>query len=426
MSTIRSAFETAGVILILYAGAWATGRPTQAAEDVAQKAGCDAGLRNGNNTPCLNLGRFYLGRKQYQQALFYFDQAQVQRSANPLVLLALTEAYFGAGKVQQAREVAARLSRLTKVGARIHFSLGLLLAEHGEYRMAAEQFAAIPFSERDAATDLDLGMTYSKLKRFHQARTAYDEAIQLDPANPNPYFHIGLDESSMGHHQAAVDWLTQAHDKAPERPEIAYALAEELIRVGNFERAQGLLAAAEVGHGADPALLEALGDLYLSQDQPEKAVSAYEKCLRIDHENVRARLSLARSYEDMRQTAKAKAALQNILRIDPANGEAKAQLGHLALEAGNDNDALVLIDDALARDPRNPMANEDYVRLQIRRGNLPQAEQTLRRLVWLYPKNPRFHYLLGRVLVRLHQTTEAEREFDISRELETKLAHPEE
>jgi len=53
------------------------------------------------------------------------------------------------------------------------------------------------------------------------------------------------------------------------------------------------------------------------------------------------------------------------------------------------------------------------------------ARQTLERLVQLDPQNSRFHLLLGRVLARLNESAEAEREFELSKDLELNHGGPE-
>jgi Flp pilus assembly protein TadD len=384
------------------------------------------GLDASNATARLNLASIYLRRKHFKRALGYLDIAEIRQSRDPLVQLGLTEAYFGAGQTQAGRETAARLERLPGVDSKVHFSLGLVLAQHGEYQLAAGQFEAIPAADRDVAAAMNLGMAYTRLKSFERARAAYEEALQLDPKNPDPYFDIGADESAMGNHQAAVDWMTEAHNQVPNRPDISFALAEELIRSRNYERANSLLTLGLANQPNDPNLREALGDLFAAQDQRQDAVKAYEACLRLNRRRLSARLSLARVCEDMGQTEKARAALAEVLKLDAKNAEAEAQLGRLAFEAGNEKEASSFIESALTHDPNNLLANQYRAQLQIRNGQLTGARQTLERLVQLDPQSSRFHLLLGRVLARLNQSAEAEREFALSKELELKHGDPEE
>src|SRR6266702_2889010 len=95
------------------------------------------------------------------------------------------------------------------------------------------------------------------------------------------------------------------------------ALAQELIRAGNFERARDLLASALADHPHEPNLREAQGDLLLEEGRPEEAVEAYLQVLRSEPQRTGARVSLASAYQQLRQNGKATSELDQVLRIDP-------------------------------------------------------------------------------------------------------------
>jgi FimV-like protein len=373
-----------------------------------------------NSTARVNLASVYLGEKQYRRALSYLDTAEIRQSRDPLLLLVLTEAYYGAAQAQPARETAVRLARLPGVNPKVHFSLGLVLAEHGEYQLAAGQFEAIPADERDVAAEMNLGMAYTRLKNFETARAAYERAIRLDPRNPEPYYRIGIDESALGNHPAAVDWMTEAHNQAPNRPDLSFALVEELIHNRNYEQAHSVLRLAIAAHPHDPPLREALGDLFAAQGQKQDAVKTYQECLQLNPRSASARLALAHVYEELGQTENARAALAEVLKVNPKNVEAEAQLGRLAFEAGNEEEASSFVARALTHDPNDLLANEYHAKLQLRNGQLSGARQTLEKLVQLDPQSSRFHLLLGSVLARLNESAEAEREFQLSKDLALK------
>lgn len=375
-----------------------------------------------NKTANLNLATLQIANKDYASALRFLQAAHAERSQDPLALYQLTEAYFGVGDNEAAHETARRLAKLPNLEPAVHFSLGLLSAEHEDYDLAVQQFSAIPEADRDAAADVNLGMAYSELRRFQEARQAYDEALRRDPSNPDAYLHIGLDSAAAGNDEAAVDWMAQAYSKAPDRPDVAEALLRQLIRVGNFERTQELLDSAIAAHSGEPALREIQGDLLRREGHLEEAVEAYRQALALQPRRVSARIGLASAYEGLRQSDKATNELQNVVHVDPRNAEAKAQLGHLAIEAGRQDAASEWTKQALALDPNNLTANEDRAMLLERAGKHEDAQTILRKLARLEPKNPRIHYLLGRVLLQLQRTVEAEAEFDLSKKLEASPA----
>jgi Flp pilus assembly protein TadD len=373
-----------------------------------------------NSTARLNLATIFLQEKQYRRVLSYLDTTAIRQSQDPVLLLVLTQAYYGAAQAQPARETALRLSRLPAVEPAVHFSLGLVLAEHGEYQLAASQFEAIPSDQRDVATEMNLGMAYLRLKNFVAARAAYENAIRMDPKNPETYFHIGIAESAQGNHDAAVDWMTEAHNLALDQPDICFALVEELIHIRNYEQARTVLMVATAAHPNDPSFREALADLFAAQDQRQDAVKTYQESLQLNPGSISGRLGLARVDEEMGQPENAKSVLVEVLKLNPKNAEAEAQLGRLAFEAGHEAEASSLVQRALAHDPNNLLANEYRARLQLGAGQLNEARQTLERLVQLDPQSSRVHLLLGRALARLNQPAEAEKEFQLSKDLELK------
>lgn len=391
-----------------------SGSPSAGISEFRKALEIDPANQNAN----MNLASLYLASKQYEAALRCLQAAQVERSQDPLALLELTSAYFGAGNARAGRDVAARLAKIPNLEPAVHFSLGLQLAGAGEYEQAVQQFAAIPASERDVATDLNLGMAESELKRFQEAREAYDNALRRDPSNPDAFLHIGLDAAATGNDSAALDWITQAHTKAPERADISCALVRELIRAGNFERARDLLTSELDLHPHDADLREAEGDLRLHEGRPQEAVECYSQALNLEPRRVSLRLSLASAYERMGQNYKATSELRQVLRVDPQNAAAKAQMGHLALEAGQQDAATEWINQALTADPDNLRASEDKAVILERVGKPDQAVLILRKLSKLDPNNPQIHYLLSRALAQLQKPDEAKAEFELSKKLQ--------
>ena len=374
------------------------------------------GLEPRDQTANLNLAAYSLSRKQYSRAIRYFDAARAEASQDPSVLLGMIQAYFGAGDSSAGRALAAKLSTLGGSDARIHFSLGLLLAQSGEYQMAVKEFQAIAPDQRDFATALNLGMAYSNLRRYAEARQNYEEAARLDPSSPEPYLRTAMDVAGDDAN-GAIYWIMQAQERAPERADISNLLAEQLIRVGNYERADDTLASALRRHGEDSRLWEALGDLRSRQKRVQDAVDAYLRCLRFDPADVSARLALAEVYRTSGRTEASSGELQKVLHVQPDNPKANADLARIAFDRGQQQEALHLAQRSLAVDANNLTANEIFAQLMIRDKKLALARSTLDKLVKLDPGNPRFHYLLSRVLFKLDLPQEAQNEVELSKKL---------
>jgi len=370
-----------------------------------------------NLTANANLGMVYMAEEKYPLAVRSFEAAGAAHSTDPVLVMELTAAYFGAGNAEAGLRTAQQASRLAGSNPRVHYSLAVILAQAGAYAQALDAFQIIPASELDAAAHLNLGMTLSKMQRYEEARKAYMDAIHLDPSNADAYLHIGVDAAATGDMAAAVDWLTQAHEKAPERTEISAVLAEALITTRNFEGAQSLLGEALRTKPDDPALQSALGELDMNQNNFSQAAEAYARVLRSAPEDIHAQLMLAECHLGLNQNAQAQGELAAILTADPGNAEALALRGRMALAADQPDVALDWINQALASDPHNLTANEEYATLMLKRDKPEEARATLVKLTEWNPGNPRYHYMLGQALEKIGDTAGAQKEFEASQKL---------
>src|SRR5579875_2110851 len=278
-----------------------------------------------NHLAGLNLADYYLNRSDYARSLRYFRQAGADHSQDPAVLFGLAKAYFGARQPQSGLEIAEKLSRLAGADSKVHFSIGLLLAENGRYGEAIRELQAIPPGERDFAVYQNLGLVYVKSGKASEAEGAFEEAMRLNPASPEPYWGLGQIFFSTHRLEQGIYWLSQAHQRAPQRPDITFALAE--------------------------ALIQAVGDLYTEEHKDELAKRAYERSLEIDPHHLGSRLGLAKLYDRLGKNAQAQEEYEAILKRAPGNAEANLGLGRLALQSGKFNEAVTTLERALRSDP---------------------------------------------------------------------------
>src|SRR5579885_1807868 len=169
-----------------------------------------------NHLAGLNLADYYLNRSDYARSLRYFRQAGADHSQDPAVLFGLAKAYFGARQPQSGLEIAEKLSRLAGADSKVHFSIGLLLAENGRYGEAIRELQAIPPGERDFAVYQNLGLAYVKSGKASEAEGAFEEAMRLNPASPEPYWGLGQIFFSTHRLEQGIYWLSQAHQRAPQ------------------------------------------------------------------------------------------------------------------------------------------------------------------------------------------------------------------
>jgi Flp pilus assembly protein TadD len=374
-------------------------------------------LEPNNQAALLNLAAYYVEQKDFHRALKYLSDAGAEGSEDPDTLMLLTRAYFGVGSTTQAFATAQQLSRVAGDDPKLHFSLGLLFAEHDKPAEAIQQFLLIPTTDRDYETYQNLGLAYVKVGNPDEARAAFEAATRLEPQKPEAY--IELSRIYVASHQPdqAVYLLSQANQRAPERTEVTFALAELLTQIKRFDQAENLLTDAIKKHAANAMLWQARGDLFKNQQQDEPAIAAYRKSLQIDPKEIGPRVGLAQIYQRTGKPEQAKTEYQTVLRAAPHSVEANTGMGEIAYQAGLTEEAITYLNRALDQAPDNSEAGELLATIRVRDGKYEEADQILRRLMGSDPDNPRIHYLEGRVLAKLGKSDDSQVEFEKARQL---------
>src|ERR1035438_9863962 len=88
-----------------------------------------------------------MAEEKYPLAVRAFEAAGAAHSTDPVLVMELTAAYFGAGNAEAGRRTAQQASHLAGSNPRVHYSLAVILAQAGEYAEALDEFQIIPRSE---------------------------------------------------------------------------------------------------------------------------------------------------------------------------------------------------------------------------------------------------------------------------------------
>ena len=147
----------------------------------------------------LTVGRYliaaYVQSNQWQNVARVFDD--LGAGTKPAVLSPpVMILWFAQSLIETKRlsEVDTRLSA-TQPGMTppILFSLGELFAQHKLYAQVVTFLSQIPERDADDAVSFNLGVAYSHLHRFNEARRCYFEAIDKHPGHPGAYLEVGVD-----------------------------------------------------------------------------------------------------------------------------------------------------------------------------------------------------------------------------------------
>jgi predicted Zn-dependent protease len=292
------------------------------------------------------------------------------------------------------------------------FSLGTLFAQHRMYQLAVDYLKQVPDQNADDAVYFNLGLSYSHLLRFDEARKCYFQAIDQRSGHTDAYLHVGLDYASSGQPRMGIPWLLHAHALAPARPDITYALVEQLIVLEYFDTAKELLQQGLNGSEPDPLLLVAAADLKHGQGDEAAALGMYRKALAQRPGLVPALVGVAKAEISKGNDTEAKKFLQEALSHDPDDPPANAELGRLEARDGDSNTALGHLQHAFALNHADTNVALEIARVYLRQKQPSSALRVLTSISSAMRHSPEFHFELARVYSLLGRAEDARAERD--------------
>lgn len=299
------------------------------------------------------------------------------------------------------------------------FSLGTLFAQRAMYKMALEYFTLVPAEAADDALYFNLGLCYSHLQQFDEARRSYFAAIDKHPDHVDAYFHVGLDYVARGKVRMGVPWMYKAQTLAPGRPDIAYALAGQLIALEYFNSAKEVLARASEHAPSDPLLVVAEGDLKRAQGDTAGATRFYQLALKDDPRLPAALVGLARADLETGKEVEARSLLDTALAHDPQDPVVSGEMGLLEARTGSWDAALRYLERAWEQNHSNPSIALELARAYQQKGRPGDALKLLQSIGPETEDSAAFHYQLAQVYTLLHRPADAKVQRDAFTELQT-------
>ena len=136
----------------------------------------------------------------------------VERLGNrPALRVLIGRAYRETGFLPESIEEFKKAIELDPRFPRVHYYLGLTyLFKDGASRMAdaIEEFKIeLAANPEEYFANFYLGILYIMERKFPEAISLLEKAVQKQPKNPDPYFHLGQAYQGAGRHKDAVEVL---------------------------------------------------------------------------------------------------------------------------------------------------------------------------------------------------------------------------
>ncbi len=171
------------------------------------------------------------------------------------------------------------------------------------------------------------GLTHHQAGEWSRAFQCYQEALAIDPGQPDALNLTGVLAHQTGDHRLAVTLLERASALDPRAPDFAINLGLARQATGDldrakaaFERAVLLRPASKEGHVHLGTCRRLLGDL-------TGAVHAYDRALALDGEFAEAHATRGAALHALGRQSEAERALRRAIELRPGFAEAHSDLG---------------------------------------------------------------------------------------------------
>lgn len=237
---------------------------------------------------------------------------------------------------------------------------GMKALEAKEYAAAAQSFAkAVEADPKDYAARFHLALANSLLGKAAEAVAGYRRVLELKPGLYEAEVNLGMLLVEQKQPHEAIAPLTAAVEQKPQEFRPNFYLAEALLAVGDFPKAeQQFVAAAKITPDSAP-VLAGLSRSRARQGRLDEATADLKRAIELDSGYKDSLLELASLYEDGGTAEKA----MEIYAQFPGNPGAAERRAVFLIREGKPAEAVPLLEQLLAGEPGNAVLRLTYGRV---------------------------------------------------------------
>jgi len=266
-----------------------------------------------------------------------------------------------------------------------------------------------------------LSQIYQVINQPDGARKAAHQAVNLDPKNNKGYLQLASLAIGDKDEKKAVQILGQALDKVTDPLPVLRLLGDlhaQQIRsspanssalkeaISYYEKS-----AAFPTDDLSMGYLQKLGDLYIINNQMDKALGCFQKIAVHDPDNVQIQQKLVLCHVALGNKEKALELLKKIAGEEPQSPDLYYYLGELYDSLGDKEHAIANFKAARDADPSNPKSYLKMAGIHLR-DDPQKAKEILQDGLKRLPKERLFLEILVQIYMRNHQFHEALALFD--------------
>jgi tetratricopeptide (TPR) repeat protein len=271
--------------------------------------------------------------------------------------------------------------------------------ERGRYAEAEKLLTAPAAAAPPSDAALELGLLQMQLGKRPDARRTLERILGADARTAADYMRIGNAARALGEFDDANRSFREANRLAPDDPDVNTAWGELLLEKYNRADAMKSFQIALRVNEDNVAARIGLARVAL-EENPPAAKTAVERALKTNPSYVPAHLLAAEMAMDDRRRDEAKTSIKAALDVNPNSLEARALDGAIAFLEGRSQDFTRKSDDILKINPKFGEVYRVAGDHAARNYRFDEAAELVRKALSIDPDNSRAYSDLGMHLLR--------------------------
>lgn len=290
----------------------------------------------------LEQGLYYLqsGRSDLAEPLFRQALSLDKKNLNTLQMLGVLLSQTN--RLAEGEQLLRKAIKLNNKIAQLHFNLGNNLEAQNKTKEAIGPLRmAVELDKTNEWHHSGLGLAYLKLGRYEEAVASLRQGLKRNPDNTTLLTNLGNALWRAGAKDEGIDCLKRALELDPDMLEANTILGAFYFERHEIDKAEELLRRALAKNPRHFEAMNNLAGVLLHQLQrgdikdSQESVDICRRLVAIGPDIPDLHQKLARALEEADEHQLAVKALEEVLRLEPDNLEARMRLSRLQMVLGN-------------------------------------------------------------------------------------------
>ena len=213
--------------------------------------------------------------------------------------------YLRMGEMEKAQEKLLDALKFKAPPAKIYNALGTFYDATGRPEKAIESFNGSLMLEKSVSAMVNIANAYLRTGRAKEAEKFYNDAGEIDPANPVLHYNMGVFLYSEGNYPGALERFTRAIDNGKRDALTLSGKAQALAKLRRYDEALKAFEEMRDINPEDPRPYRNMGIIYeIYLEDMDKALENYDVYLKKggkDSKDVSAWIDVVKARLSMRE-----------------------------------------------------------------------------------------------------------------------------